>query len=365
MCKKAFCRLTKVIFDSIFIPVNNFLFREKVSMYRKIFSSVVVLACLSAICAENLVPNGDFTGDKLTGWGVNVRPVSVKSYTVKDGILLGQYQDGVKQKNFVAASAQLPELDRKSKYEFGAKIKINAAPKEGKHLQIAIREVGANGRTAGYQNIFPLLTKNGEWIEVTKVLPIRSQAVKHQFYIVMCNFEPGETVEVDYAFVRKIEQQTAPAGNFVLNGDFENGLSGWIFASDAKAASTSVAFDAEKGKVLRLTGDPANRHNAFKTVSRSMGKLDAGKYSLTFDAKSKIVPGKKKVFYVRVRTTNEKGRTLRYYGKAVDVSKKDWHANEAVFTLNGKAADNQLYISIQNFTAEDVVYLDNIVLKKL
>ena len=357
MCKKAFCGLTKVIFDSIFIPVNNFLFREKVFMYRKIFSSVAALACLSAVCAENLVPNGDFSGDKLTGWGVNVRPVSVKSYTVKDGILLGQYQDGVKQKNFVAASAQLPELDRKSKYEFGAKIKINAAPKKGKHLQIAIREVGANGRTAGYQNIFPLLTKNGEWIEVTKVLPIRPQAVKHQFYIIMCNFEPGETVEVDYAFVRKIEK--------AADGDFEAGLTGWFYASDRQVASTALAFDEAKGKVLRLTGDPANRHNAFKTVSKSLGKLEAGKYALSFSAKSGVVPGKNKAFYVRVRAANEKGRTMRYYGKAVDMTRSDWHDNESVFNLDGKAADNQIYISIQNFTAEDTVYLDNIVLKKL
>lgn len=326
-------------------------------MYRKIFSGFAAAACLTAFGAENVVPNGDFNGDKLTGWTVNSRPVSIKTYTVKDGILHGCYQDGVKQKNFVAASAQLPVLEKGAQYEFGAKIKINAAPKKGKLLQIAIREVNANGRTAGYQNIFPLLTKNGEWIEVTKVLPIRPQAAKHQFYIVMSNFEVGENIEVDYAFVRKIGKAS--------EGDFEAGLTGWAYASDRQVASTALAFDEAKGKVLRLTGDPANKHNAFKTVSKSIGKLEAGKYALSFSAKSGVVPAKNKAFYVRLRTVNEKGRTMRYYGKAVDMSKTDWHDNEAVFNLNGKAADNQIYVSIQNFTAEDTVYLDNIVLKKL
>ena len=326
-------------------------------MYRKIFSSVAAAACLTAFGAENLVPNGDFSAEKLTGWTINSRPVSIKTYTVKDGILHGQYQDGIKQKNFVAATAMLPELEKNGKYEFGAKIKINAAPKTGKQLQIAIRESNANGKTLAYQNIFPLLTKNGEWIEVTKVLPIRPQAAKHQFYIVMCNFEPGETLEVDYAFVRKIEKAS--------EGDFEAGLTGWVYASDRQVASTALAFDEGKGKVLRLTGDPANKHNGFKTVSKSLGKLEAGKYALSFAAKSGVAPAKNKAFYVRLRTTNEKGRSLRYFGKAVDMSKTDWHDNEAVFNLDGKAADNQIYISIQNLTAEDTVYVDNVVLKKL
>ncbi len=326
-------------------------------MYRKIFSTVAAAVCLTASGAENLVPNGDFNGDKLTGWTVNSRPVTIKTYTVKDGILHGQYQDGIKQKNFVAATAMLPALEKGAQYEFGAKIKINAAPKKGKLLQLAIRESNAKGKTVGYQNIYPLLNKNGEWIEVTKVLPIRPQAAKHQFYIVMSNFEVGENIEVDYAFVRKIEKAS--------DGDFEAGLTGWVYGSDRQVASTALAFDENKGKVLRLTGDPANKHNGFKTVSKSLGKLEAGKYALSFSAKSGVTPAKNKAFYVRVRTTNEKGRTLRYYGKAVDMTKTDWHDNEAVFNLDGKAADNQIYISIQNFTAEDTVYLDNVTLKKL
>ena len=334
-------------------------------MYRKIFSGVAALACLTAVSAENLVANGDFDSNTLANWSVNSRPVSLKTYTVKDGILHGLYQDGIKQKNFVAATSMLPVLDKSCKYEFGAKIKINAAPGKGKQLQIAIREIGSHGRTVGYQNIFPLLTRNGEWIEVTKVLPLREKAAKHQFYIVMCNFEPGDTVDVDYAFVRKIDVPAAKEGNLVANGDFENGLSTWIYGSDANVASTAAAFDAEKGKVLRLTGDPANKSNAFKTVSCSLGKIEAGKYALTFSARSAAVPGKGKLFCARVRTTNAQGRTQRYFGKPIDLSKRDWQECETVFNLDGKAADTQIYISVQNLTAEDTVYLDNITLKKL
>lgn len=331
-------------------------------MVGKIFSVVAVLSCFAVSGAENLVPNADF--NTFEQWSVNSRPASIKTFSVKDGILQGQFADGIKQKDFVAATIRLPKLEAASAYEFGGKIRINALPKANKKVQLAIREVGANGKTVGYQNIFPLLTKNGQWIEVTKALPIRKNAASHQFYIVMSNFEAGDTLEVDNVFVRKAEPPVAVAGNPVRNGDFEAGLAGWNYATDRNVASTSIAFDDEKGKVLRLTGDPANRFNNFKTVISDLDKLPAGNYTLSFDAAVKAVPVKNKAFYVRVREVNEKGRSIRYAGTVVNISKAGWQKYAAAITLSGKAAGCQLFISMQNFAADDEIMLDNITIVK-
>ena len=331
-------------------------------MVGKIFSVVAVLSCFAVSGAENLVPNADF--DTLDKWSINSRPASIKTYSVKDGILQGQFADGIKQKEFVAATIRLSKLEAASAYEFGGKIRINASPKANKKVQLAIREVGANGKTVGYQNIFPLLTKNGQWIEVTKALPIRKNAASHQFYIVMSNFEAGDTLEVDNVFVRKVETPAATAENPVKNGDFEAGLTGWSYATDRDVASTSIAFDDEKGKVLRLTGDPASRFNNFKTVINSLDKFPAGKYTLSFDAAAKVAPPKNKAFYVRVREVNAKGGSIRYAGTAVNISKNGWQKYEVAITLSAKAAGYQLFISMQNFAADDEIMLDNITLAK-
>ncbi len=331
-------------------------------MFGKILSVVTLFSCIAVSGAENLVPNADF--NTLEKWSINSRPVSIKTFSVKDGILFGQFADGIKQKDFVAATTSLPKLEVASVYVFGAKIRINAVAKAKKKVQIAIREVGANGRTVGYQNIFPLLTKSGQYLEVSKTFTARKNAASHQFYIVMSNFEPGDTLEVDNVFVRKAEPPVAVAGNPVRNGDFEAGLAGWNYATDRDVASTSIAFDAEKGKVLRLTGDPANRFNNFKTVINDLGKLPAGKYTLSFDAAAKAVPAKNKAFYVRVREVNEKGRSIRYAGTVVNISKAGWQKYAAAITLSGKAAGCQLFISIQNFAADDEIMLDNITLAK-
>ena len=128
MRKRAIRSLTKSFLNCIFIEDHHFYSGGNV-MCRKVFSSIAALVCLSAVSAENLVPNGGFDNNTLAGWSINSRPVSIKTYTVKDGILHGEYADGIKQKDFVAATAQLPKLEAGNKYEFGAKVKINAAPK--------------------------------------------------------------------------------------------------------------------------------------------------------------------------------------------------------------------------------------------
>ena len=327
-------------------------------MFGKIFSVAAVLSCLAVSGAENLVPNADF--DTMEKWNVNTRPVTLKTYTVKDGMLHGDFVEEVKQKNFVAVSSALPKLEAAVPYVFGAKIRINAAPGKDKKVQFAIREANEKGRTIVYQNIFPLLNKNNEWIEVAKTFTIRKNAVAHQYYIVMSNFEPGDTLDVDYVFVRKKEAVAAAADNPVKNGDFEAGLAQWEYATDRDSASTSIAFDAEKGKVLRLTGDPANRFNNFKTVIGGLDKLPGKTYTLSFDAAAKVTPAKGKACYVRLREINEKGKTIRYAGVAVDFSKTGWQKYEASFALTGRAAGCQIFISTQSLTADEEVKIDNV-----
>ena len=332
-------------------------------MCRKFLSIAVSAVALMASGAENLIPNGDFSGNNLTGWSFSSRPASIKTYVVKDGIMTGSCVAGINRKDFIAASFALPELEQKTVYEFGAKIKINAVPGVKKSLQIAIREVGAKGRTIGYSNIYPNLNAKGEWIIVQKSFTARRNAVGHQFYIVLANFQEGENVEIDEVFVRKAAELTAAEGNLMKNGDFEAGVSGW-FSNDANCTSTAVAIDAARGKVLRISGDPASKYNGFKTIVREIGKLPAGKYSLSFAASAKVAPGKGKACYVRVRKVDAKGKTIRYIGAQVKLNTADWQEYAATVNVSGKAANNYMFISVQNLAADDVILIDNIKLIK-
>ena len=104
--------------------------------------------------------------------------------------------------------------------------------------------------------------------------------------------------------------------------------------------------------------------NGFKTVIGNVGNLPAGKYSLSFAASAKVAAGKGKSCYVRLRKADAKGKTLRYLGAQVKLNKADWQEYTASFDISGKAANNYIYISIQNFTADDIVLIDNIKLIK-
>ena len=115
---------------------------------------------------------------------------------------------------------------------------------------------------------------------------------------------------------------------------------------------------------MRLTGDPANRFNNYKTVINDLGKLPAGVCTLSFDAAARVAAAKGKVCYVRVRETDKNGRSIRYTGTAIDFSKAGWQKYEAKVTLSEKAAGCQIFISMQNLAASDEIMLDNIKLAK-
>lgn len=330
---------------------------------KKYFVLMLLAAVISAVSAgENLLTYGEFSQDDLKQWFINSRQRPFKPYAIKDGILTGKTAKGMVLNEFISISRDIPALEKNAVYEFGGKVRIKAAPAKDKLFRLAIREVNAQGRSLRYYDLKPMLTADGEWIELSAEFTARPMAAKHQFYIVMANFAPEDQIEIDYIFVRKVDAVPAAAdGNLVKNGDFESGVVGWACGGDPFRRSTTIAFDEECGKVLRLTGDVASKVNKFKNVYQALPALEKGRnYTLTFDLRSEFKSGTKLRFGVYVREVNNKQRTIRYVGKFVTATQQEWKSFEHTFTPAKNAAGAMLYITCENLGDNDVAMVDNI-----
>ena len=330
---------------------------------KKSFVLMMFAAAVSVCCAgENLLPFGEFSQDDLKAWIINSRQRSMKPYAIKDGVLTGKSAKGMPSNEFVALSRDIPALEKNAVYEFGGKIRLNAADAKDKLFRLAIREVNDKGRSLRYYDLKPMLTVKGEWIEVSTVFTARPAAAKHQFYIVMKDFTPEDQVEIDYIFVRKAAAVPAAAdGNLVKNGNFESGLQEWSCGGDLFRRSTSIAFDEKQGKVLRLTGDVASRFNKFKCVFQVLPALEKGKnYTLSFAMRGDFKSGTKMRFGVYVRELNNKQRTIRYVGKAITATQAEWQNVEYTFTPAKNAAGAMIYITCENLANNDVAMVDDI-----
>ena len=315
-------------------------------------------AVLSA--AENLVTFGSFSENDLAKWALNSRQKPFKPYSIQNGVLVGQSVDKIPHKNYIALSRQIGALEANGVYEFGGKVKLNAAPGKDKFFRLALREANDKGKTIRYCNIEPLLTSNGEWLEIRSTIKVHPRAKSHQIYVIICNFLPGEKVEVDDIFVCKSEAVPAANGNLVKNGDFEAGTSMWNSAADPTSRSTSIAFDSKRGKVLRLTGDIANRRNKLKTMFQELPVLKKGRnYTFSFAYKANISAGNKRCARVVVREIRDKVRTVRYIGNPI-TGTSDWKTFERKFTPASNASGAMLLITCENLGDEDVLWVDDI-----
>ena len=329
---------------------------------KKSFVFMMLVGMISAcVAGENLLTYGDFSQDDLKQWWINSRQRPLKPYSIKDGILTGKTAKGMVLNEFISISRDVPALEKNAVYEFGGKIRLNAAPAKDKLFRFSIREVNDKGRSLRYYDLKPMLTVKGDWIEISGTFTARPMAAKHQFYIVMTNFAPEDLVEVDYIFVRKADTPASADGNLVRNGDFEAGTAGWTCGGDPFRRSTTIAFDEARGKVLRLTGDVASKVNKFKNVYQALPALEKGRnYTLTFDLRSEFKSGTKLRFGVYVREVNDKQRTIRYVGKFVTATQQEWKSFEHTFTPAKNAAGAMLYITCESLGDNDVAMVDNI-----
>ena len=310
--------------------------------------------------AENLVTFGSFSEDDLAKWALNSRQKPFKPYSIQNGVLVGQGVDNIPLKEYIALSRSIGALEPNGVYEFGCKVKLNAVPGKGKFFRLALREANDKGKTIRYCNIDPLLTVNGEWLEIRSTMTVKSNAKFHQIYAIISNFLPGEKVEIDDIFVRKSEEVPAKDGNLVKNGDFEAGTAMWTLAADPFSRSTSIAFDSQRGKVLRLTGDAGNRRNKLKTMTQELPVLEKGKnYTFSFAYKAKIAAGDKRCARVVVREIRDKVRTVRYIGNPI-TGTSDWKTFERKFTPAANASGAVLLISCESLGDEDVLLVDDI-----
>ena len=316
----------------------------------------------AAYAGDNLLSYGEFAQDDLKQWIMNSRQRPLKPFVIKDGILTGRSVPAMPVNNFVALSRDVPALEKNAVYEFGGKIRLNVTDAKDKLFRLAIREVNAQGRSLRYYDIKPILTANGQWIEVKANFTARPMVAKHQLYVVMQNFAAGEQVDMDYVFVRKAAAVPAATdGNLVKNGDFEAGFGGWIYNSDPQCRSTSLAFDEKQGKVLRVTGDITNRTNKFRNVYQALPVLEKGKtYTLSYAMRGDFKSGAKMRFGVYVREINNKQRTVRYVGKAITATQAEWKTFEYTFSSAKNAVGAQIYITCENMGNEDVAMVDNI-----
>lgn len=309
---------------------------------------------------ENLVTFGSFSENDLAKWTLNSRQKPFKPYAIQDGVLVGQSVDKIPGKEFIALSRAIPSLEANGVYEFGCKVRLNAVPGKGKFFRMALREANEKGKTIRYCNIDPMLNAKGEWLELFGTMTVRPNAKFHQIYLIISNFAPEEKVEIDDIFVRKSEKITPKDGNLVKNGDFESGLAAWTYVTDPGCRSTAVAFDAQRGKVLRVSGDTANRRNRFKTVYQELPVLEKGKvYTFSFAVKANMVPGKNKQSRVAVREVRDKVRTVRYIGNPISAG-CDWKTFERKFTPAPNASGAVLMITTESMGDDDVIMVDDI-----
>ena len=309
---------------------------------------------------ENLVTFGCFSENDIAKWTLNSRQRPFKPYAIKDGVLVGQSVDKIPGKEFIALSRAIPALEAKGVYEFGCKVKLSAVPAKGKFFRMAIREANEKGRTIRYCNIEPMLNAKGEWLELFGIMTVNPKAKFHQIYLIISNFAPGEKVEIDDVFVRKCENVAPKDGNLVRNGDFESGLAAWTYVTDPTARSTAIAIDAQRGKVLRVSGDTANRRNRFKTVYQELPVLEKGKvYTFSFAFKANMVPGKNKCARIAVREIRDKVRTVRYIGNPITAS-SDWKTFERKFSPAPNASGAMLMIACESMGDDDVIMVDDI-----
>ena len=331
---------------------------------KRIVALFSVAAAVLSHGAENMLSFGDFAKDDLKQWYLNSRQRPLKPYVIKDGILYGKSVDKIPANDFIALSRPIPALQKGAMYEFGGKIRFNTVPAKGKMFRFSIREVNDKGKSLRYYNISPLLTSKGQWLEIRGIFTARPEAASHQFYIVMTNFTPADSVEIDEIFVRKLETASPEADNLVANGGFEAGLAGWSNPSDVGSASTAISFDGKDGKCLRVSGNQVSRYNRFKTVVQDLPALEKGKkYVLSFSAKANMTAAPKKLFGVWVREVNDKGRTVRYIGDKI-TSGSDWKDYSREFTPAANAAKAILLISSENMADTDEGFADNIKLIK-
>ena len=310
--------------------------------------------------AENLVTFGSFSENDIAKWSLNSRQKPFKPFVIQDGILIGQGVNAIPNKEFIALSRAIPALEANGAYEFGCKVKLTAVPAKGKFFRMALREANENGKTIRYCNIEPMLNAKGEWLEVRGTMTVKSNAKYHQIYIIISNFAVGEKVEIDDLFVRKSEDIPAKDGNLVKNGDFEAGTSMWTIAADPYSRSTAIVNDAQRGKVLRVSGDTANRRNKLKTMYQELPALEKGKnYTFSFAYKANIASAKNKCVRVVVREIRDKVRTVRYIGNPISAS-SDWKTFERKFTPAPNASGALLLISCESLGDDDVLLVDDI-----
>ena len=148
---------------------------------KKYFVLMLLAAVISAVSAgENLLTYGEFSQDDLKQWFINSRQRPFKPYAIKDGILTGKTAKGMVLNEFISISRDIPALEKNAVYEFGGKVRIKAAPAKDKLFRLAIREVNAQGRSLRYYDLKPMLTADGEWIELSAEFTARPMAAKHQ-----------------------------------------------------------------------------------------------------------------------------------------------------------------------------------------
>ena len=133
--------------------------------------------CTVALCgAENLVKNGDFSGETLAPWTSPQRMKKV-IHSLKDGKLVVTGDSQNKYNRELNCIQNLPALEIGKAYLLSGTAISKAAPKQGKSCRVNIRAINSKGGSIGYYGFVIDLSKK-DIVVVTGILELYSALVK-------------------------------------------------------------------------------------------------------------------------------------------------------------------------------------------
>ncbi len=324
--------------------------------------------CTVALCgAENLVKNGDFSGETLAPWTSPQRMKKV-IHSLEDGKLVVTGDSQNKYNRELNCVQNLPALEVGKAYLLSGKAISKAAPQQGKSCRVNIRAINSKGGSIGYYGFVIDLSKK-DLTEYNFVYIPKAGAVNHQLYIKSNNLGDDEQVIIDDLALTEVKKFEDDPNNLVKDGSFEDPV---LFSWKTPQTGNDRHFfgiskDAASGNFsLRASGDTAFKYNNFLTIQQALPKVKKGQ-SYVLSAKylcNIAVPGRK-VVRIQIREVAPNGSTVKYSGGAINLHKSDFADYSYTFTPSDKAASWTLYISTTGLEREDSVIIDDVKLLPL